>query len=283
VADLDGDGRLDVVVTDLLTTTPRALRNVGGGHFAPAQALPAAYGVLSIAAGDFTGDGRPDIVGRSPYAVVLWKNVGNGSFTVAQQAQSLGNAQPAIAVGDVTGDGRPDVVTTTAAGFRVFRGNGSGLVAGPTTSAYGVPSDVAIANLDGDGRPDIVVVDATPFLQAARTFLGHGDGTFAASGSGPTDFGPEAASVGDLNRDGFDDVVTSDSFSVIGLPPEFSITVLLSDGNGGFASSATYPTASGPVSGAVGDLNADGNYCTFEIYSASKNIWINDPKGRGWD
>lgn len=37
------------------------------------------------------------------------------------------------------------------------------------------------------------------------------------------------------------------------------------------------------VARAVGDLNGDGNYCTFEIYSASKNVWINDPKGRGWD
>jgi prepilin-type N-terminal cleavage/methylation domain-containing protein len=37
------------------------------------------------------------------------------------------------------------------------------------------------------------------------------------------------------------------------------------------------------VARAKGDLNGDGNYCTFEIYSASKNVFINDPKGRGWD
>src|SRR5437762_9566689 len=52
VADLDGDGRLDVVVTDLATTTPRALRNVGGGRFAPPQLLPQAPGVLAVAAGE---------------------------------------------------------------------------------------------------------------------------------------------------------------------------------------------------------------------------------------
>ena len=259
VTDLDGDGRLDVVITDFATTNPRALRNIGGGRFAAAQPLPSSSGgILSIGTADFNGDGRADIVGRSTYSVVLWTGNGNGTFALAQTIQSAGNAQPAIAVADVDGDGRRDVVTTTISGFQVFRGNGSGLVAGPSTTTYGVLSDVAIGNLNGDGRPDVVIVDATPFAQKASAFLGRGDGTFTAGGSSPTAFGPEAASLGDLNGDGIDDVVTSDSFSFIDLPPQFSITVLLSDGHGGFASSTTYPTASGPVSGAIGDLNADG-------------------------
>ena len=259
VADLDGDGRLDVVVTDFVTTTPRALRNLGDGRFGPPQLLPAASGVLAIATGDFNADGRPDIVGRSTWAVVLWTGNGNGTFTLAQQVQAPGNAQPAIAVGDVNHDGRPDVVTTTMTGFQVFRGTGAGLAAGPTTAVYGILADIAIGNLDGDGHRDVVVVDATPFAQKARTFLGRGDGTFTVGGSAATAYGPEGAALGDLNHDGFDDVVTSDSFSAIGLPPQFSITVMLSDGDGGFATSTTYPTASGPVSGAIGDLNADSH------------------------
>src|SRR5207237_2132214 len=76
VADLDGDGRLDAVVTDFATTTPRALRNIGGGHFAAAQLLPASSGVLSIATADFNGDGRADIVGRSTYSIALWTGRG---------------------------------------------------------------------------------------------------------------------------------------------------------------------------------------------------------------
>jgi len=259
VADLDGDGRLDVVVTDLATTTTRALRNIGGGHFAQPMLLPQSRGVLAVAAGEFNGDSRPDIVGRSGQAVALWTGNGDGTFTLAQQLPSLSNVQQAIAVGDVDSDGLEDVVTTTALGFQVFHGTGSGLAAGPQTQALGVLSDVAIANLDGDGRPDVVVADATPLLQQARAFLGNGDGTFRVAGTHATGYGPEGVSVGDLNHDGFDDAVTSDSFSGIGVPPQFSITVLLSDGHGGFASSAIYPTARGPVSGAIGDLNADGN------------------------
>src|SRR6185503_12678393 len=40
VTDLDGDGRRDVVITDFATTTPRAMRNIGGGRFAAAVPLP---------------------------------------------------------------------------------------------------------------------------------------------------------------------------------------------------------------------------------------------------
>ena len=76
-------------------------------------------------------------------------------------------------------------------------------------------------------------------------------------------------------------MVTSDSFSAIGLPPQFSITVLLSDGLGGFASSATYPTASGPVSGAIGDLNADGHrdVVVAGVIGTGLAVYANDGTG----
>jgi len=282
VADLNGDGRPDVVITDLATTKTRAMLNVGGGRFAQPRLLPESPGVLAVATGEFNGDGRADIVGRSGQAVVLWTGNGDGTFTLAQQLPSLSNVQQAIAVGDVDGDGLDDVVTTTALGFQVFRGTGSGLVAGPETHVIGVLSDVAIANLDGDGRSDVVVADATPLLQQVRAFLGNGDGTFRTAGTRATGYGPEGVSVGDLNHDGFDDAVTSDSFSGIGVPPQFSITVLLSDGHGGFASSAIYPTARGPVSGAIGDLNADGNPDVVIAGVAGEGLaaYTNDGTGR---
>jgi hypothetical protein len=163
----------------------------------------------------------------------------------------------------------------------VFTGNGSVLVAGPSTAAYGVLSDIAVGHLDGDATTDVVVVDATPFAQKARVFLGRGDGTFTAGGGGSTSYGPEAASVGDLNHDGYDDVVTSDSFSAISIPPVFSVTVLLSDGHGGFASSAVYPTASGPVSGDIGDLNGDGNpdVVVAGVIGTGLAVYANDGTG----
>jgi hypothetical protein len=145
----------------------------------------------------------------------------------------------------------------------------------------GVLSDLAVGHLDGDGHLDVVLVDATPLVQRVRTFLGGGDGSFAASGQVRTGFGPEAASLGDLDHDGFDDVVTSDSFSVLGRPPQFSITVLLSDGHGGFGSRATYVTANGPVSGAIGDLDQDGDrdVVVAGVAGVSLAVYANDGSG----
>lgn len=279
--DLDGDGHMDVVLTDFMTTIPRALLGRGDGTFGSAVELPAASGgVLSIDSGDFNNDGVVDIVGQGEFTVVTWLGDGDGTFTLGQQFWGIGNAQPAVVAADVNGDGYDDVLAPTPNGVKVYIGNGSALTAGPQTTAYGVMSALEVANLNGDTHLDLVVVDATPFAQRVRTFRGLGDGRFAETGSGATGYGPEAASIADLNGDGIDDIVTSDSFSFVG-GLRFSMTVLLSDGFGGFKSRATYPVGSGPVSGDVGDLNGDGHadVVISTVMDGSVTLYANDGTG----
>ncbi len=279
-ADLDQDGILDAVVTDFASTTPRALLGNGDGSFGAPQLLPASSGVLSIATGDFDSDGVPDIVGHSEFSVVLWTGDGDGTFTLAQTIRTLGNAQPAIAVTDVDGDGLDDVVAPVPQGVQRYFGTGSGLTAGPTSNAFGLISDVAIGNFNGDGVPDVVVTDATPFIQRARVLLGNGTGGFTESGSSPVGFGPEAATVADLDGDGIDDVVTSDSFSFFNTV-RFSVSVLLSNGNGGFRSRTTHTVGGGPVSGAAGDLDGDGDIdiAVSNVITGDVSLFVNNGGG----
>lgn len=278
--DLDDDDVLDVVVTDFATTTPRALLGNGDGSFGAPQPLPASDGVLSIATGDFDNDGVADIAGHSEFSVVVWTGNGDGTFALHQTYNTLGNVQPAIAAGDVDGDGLDDVVVPVPQGVQTYLGTGTGITAGPTSNAFGLISDVAFGNFDGDTRPDIVVTDATPFAQRARVLLGTGDGGFVESGSSTVGFGPEAATVADLDGDGIDDVVTSDSFSFFNTI-RFSVSVLLSDGNGGFRSRVTHPVGAGPVSGAAGDLDGDGDpdIAISNVGSGDVSLFVNDGSG----
>jgi hypothetical protein len=280
--DVDGDGDGDVVITDWLGAGPLVLTNDGTGRFGAPTRLPAGAGVLAIAAGDLDGDGRLDLVGRAAFEVVVWAGTGGGRFQVVDREPGLQAIQPAIAVVDADVDGRLDVVTTTPIGVQVLVGQGDGTVAtGPLTPALGLLADVAPADFDADGRPDLALVDATPPIQRIVALLGNGDGTFTVAGSGPVGYGPEAVMAGDLNADGYDDVVSVDSFSAFNTFSNFFVTVLLSDGHGGFGPPARYPTAGGPVSGTLADFDSDGDLdvAVSGVVESRVAVYANDGAG----
>ncbi|MGH9139493.1 MAG: FG-GAP repeat domain-containing protein [Acidimicrobiales bacterium] len=258
--DLDGDGDVDVVITDWFGSAPIVMHNDGTGAFGSPTRLPAGSGVLALAVGDLDADGRLDIVGRAGAEVIVWLGRPGGTFQVADREPGFQGAQPAVAVFDANLDDQLDVATTTPAGVQVLLGHGDGTVtAGPTTPALGLLSDLTPANFDGDGIPDLALVDATPLLQRIVSLRGNGDGSFTVAGSGAVGYGPEGVMAGDLDGDGIDDAVSVDSFSALNTLSSFFITVLLSDGAGGFEPPVHYPTASGPVSGALADFDGDGD------------------------
>ena len=89
----------------------RVLLNQGNGTFAPAVAYAAGVNTLSIAAADFNGDGKPDLVATNYFTtteVSVLLNQGDGTFAAAI-AYTSGSDSYGITAADLDGDGRPDL------------------------------------------------------------------------------------------------------------------------------------------------------------------------------
>jgi hypothetical protein len=112
VADLNGDGNLDLLTTvGHVLQTPRtaaAFYGKGDGRFGPLTAIELGAAPVAVTAGDFNGDGRVDIAGVDGGAVQLATGLGNGRFG-PPVALPIGGGSRMLAV-DLNGDGAQDLV-----------------------------------------------------------------------------------------------------------------------------------------------------------------------------
>ena len=205
----------------------------------------------SAAAGDFNGNGVPDlaIVGSNGVSIFLGK--GDGTFETPKTS-ATGLAPRAIAVGDLNGDGFQDLAVANSGSntVSVLLGNGDGTFR--TQVAYGTgrtPSSVQIADVNWDGIQDLVVANTVD--NDVSVFLGNGDGTFQSPRSYRTGRGPRQVAIGDFNGDGYLDIATADAV-------DNNVTVLLGNGDGAFGTAQTFAAGADPESIETGDLNGDG-------------------------
>jgi hypothetical protein len=226
VADLNGDGKSDIVVGNdcdsngelhCETGPVDVLLGNGDGTFQPAVPYYSYESPQSIAVADVNGDGKLDlVVGTSAFVNIqtlgeidVFLGNGDGTFQLAVTYDS-GQGAWGVAVADVNGDGKPDIVSAEVqGGIGVLLGNGDGTFQQPVIyeSGYAVGT-VAVADLNGDGKPDIVRAEGDGGI---GVLLGNGDGTFqqlVTYGAGITTSSIAAA---DVNGDGKPDLVATDS------------------------------------------------------------------------
>ncbi|MGI4874531.1 MAG: FG-GAP-like repeat-containing protein [Janthinobacterium lividum] len=113
LADVDGDGDPDLLVTAYTASQVDVCLNDGRGTFGPAQPWPTGPQPFALAAADLDADGDCDVLTTSAAtrSVYLLRNQGRGRFA-APVAFAVGATPTGLAVGDLDGDGQPDAVTT---------------------------------------------------------------------------------------------------------------------------------------------------------------------------
>jgi uncharacterized protein (DUF2141 family) len=270
VADVNGDGKLDALVTNSTANTLGVLLGDGTGKFtlqANAPSTGAGGGPRAVAVADVNGDGKLDALVANYQTTTLSVLLGNGSggFTLQATSPRLGVSNPtSLVMADVNGDGKIDALATDSNGgsLSVLLGNGSGgftyLSSSPATGGD-IPYDVAVADVNGDGKVDALV--ANYGSGTLGVLLGTGTGSFTLQANPPatgTTGGatsvPTSVTIADVNGDGKPDaLVANRGTSTLG--------VLLGNGSGGFTLQAASPstgTGSRPTSVAVTDFNGDG-------------------------
>jgi hypothetical protein len=165
--DVNNDGQLDLI------TSPWARQGVtqlgvhlgqGDGTFASAARFYGGQNSYQVAAGDFNGDGKVDLItannlGRG--ANLLLGN-GDGSFQNAVNF-AIGDAG-SVATGDFDGDGRLDFAVTNSveAQLVVMLGNGDGTFQAKQSFAVGRgPVWAAVGDFDRDGKRDLATANTT--------------------------------------------------------------------------------------------------------------------------
>jgi len=223
--------------------------------FAPAQIYTPGTGAPTIEAGDFNGDGKPDlaVVNGGTNVSVLLGN-GDGTFQTPINS-SVGINVSSLITGDFNHDGRLDLaLADNGNNLAILLGNGGGTfqeITNYSTSndnnsgLTSYPTHLAVADFNRDGNPDLALANASWNNGTVLVFLGNGDGTlqpptnyfcgetFSYRGdSWPAVCGTVFA--GDFNGDGIADLAVGNWFDPVPGGGPATISMFFGNGDGTF-------------------------------------------------
>jgi hypothetical protein len=268
LADLNGDGHLDVAGAVLSDSSVAVKLNDGAGGWQRRRDWNTTFLPTDLAIGDFDGDGRPDLVTPSSVAqpegdFTLLRNLGNGEFA-AREDYRLPGTSNALSLADLSGDGVPDLLTGLIRSgpnfLSIARGDGArGFAPADLLAPLGSfgayrPVDHALADFNDDGHFDVVLaMDGPP--NAALVALNDGSGQFDVASDVllMTTGRPHGVAIGDFNNDGLIDVAVPNSS--IG---NVDLSIFFNLGNNNWGSEQRYATQGVPIFPVVGDLDGDG-------------------------
>jgi uncharacterized protein YkwD len=221
VADMNGDGQQDVITAPGPGYSPvvRIFDGATGREIRSFYAYAYGYlGGVNVAAGDVTGDHKPDIVtstDRGSAGLVRVFNGGMPTISRAFYAYSGTTAGARVAMGDINGDGRADIITAPVFGIaplvRVFSGaTGAQLMAFNAFDPRWLGGAfVAAGDLNGDGKADIVIGADAGGGAAVRAFSGADPSQVLANFYTDAYTGGVRVAVRDVTGDGKAEIITA--------------------------------------------------------------------------
>jgi hypothetical protein len=289
IADLDQDGRQDVIVCDAARNRVFWYRSLAGGRWEETALGDEVSCPASAAPVDLDGDGDLDLVvavlgnvlptddrvGR-----VIWLENRNGTFVNHVLLDDVRRVSD-VEAGDLDGDGDIDLAV---AEFGYHHGEilwlenrGNGKFRDHLLLATQGPSHVPVADFNGDGRPDIAALVSQEH-EEVWLFANNGKGEFAPSRvfhSLNFDLGSASLVSGDLDRDGKPDLLLAagDNLEVNRHYPQpwHGCLWLRNTGAGNFET-RRIGHVGGVYGAAIADLDGDGDNdvalaCMFNDWS----------------
>jgi len=262
-ADVNGDGKMDLISANYLDNSLTVLTNDGSGGFVISSSPGGGAHPVPVTAADVNGDGKMDLISGNYNAntLTVLTNDGSGGFVISS-SPGVGTRPVSVTAADVNGDGKMDLISANEIAYTltVLTNDGSGgFVISSSPGVGSAPESVAAADVNGDGKMDLISANYGPNTLTVLT--NDGSGGFVISSSPGVGSHPESVTAADVNGDGKMDLISANSSAN-------TLTVLTNNGSGGFVIASSPGVGIYPLSVTAADVNGDGK---MDLISANHN------------